>query len=402
MALRLANRLQRLPSQFFAALVQTAQQRLAAGHDVINLGQGNPDQPTPPHVVAHLQRVATDPETHRYSRFSGLAELKQAISQWYRERFQVHLDPEQEVCILIGSKAGLQEISLCLLDPGDACLVPDPGYPDYLSGIALAGGIPLPLPLRPENNYLPDLGVLPQAVLQRARLMFLNYPCNPTGAVAPTSYLQDALAFAARHGLVLAYDAAYVDLVYDRRQPTSLLTLPGAREVAVEFHTLSKSYNMAGWRIGFCAGSRAVIQAINLIQDHLHCSQFPAIQLAAAHALLGPQTCVTHLRQLYEERRNAYITACQEVGWPVSPPAGTFFVWCPVPGGGGSMPFAQRLLDEANVVVAPGTAFGPCGEGYVRIALTTGANRLVEAVRRIAQVRSTKGSGGLCIGAKTL
>lgn len=381
-----ASRIRRLPSQFFAAIVQTANRMREAGHDVINLGQGNPDQPTPPHVIEALVAAARDPAHHGYSPFSGLASLKQAISRWYQTRYGVRVDPETEVCILIGAKLGLQEISLCYLEPGDICLMPDPGYPDYWSGVALAGGEPYPLPLTAENGFIPDLDAVPAEVRSRARLMFLNYPGNPTGAVAAADWIRTAVDWARAHGIILAFDSAYGDLVYDGRRPLSFLQVPGARAAGIEFHSLSKSFNMAGWRIAFCAGNAEIIRQMNLLQDHLNCSQAPAIQVAAAAALSGPYDSVAELRALYEQRRNAFVAACREVGWAVPPSAGSFFVWCPVPAGQTTQSFTERLLHDAHVVVAPGTAFGAHGEGYVRVSLTAPAERLAEAAHRIGRL----------------
>lgn len=380
---RTANRIHNLPTQFFAGIMQTAARMAAAGYDVINLGQGNPDQPTPGHVIERLVREARVPANHRYSPFAGLPALKEAISGWYRRQFDVTVDPEREVCILIGAKLGLQEISLCFLDPGDVCLVPDPGYPDYWSGVALAGGTLHPLPLRAENGFLPDLAAVPPAVADRARLMFLNSPNNPTGAVATAELAAQAVAFAREHRTLIAWDAAYGDLVFDGRRPTSFLQVPGGRDVGVEFHTLSKSFNMAGWHIGFCAGNPEAIRAMTMLQDHLNCSQFPAVQLAAVEALLGPYDSVAALRDLYEQRRNAFVAGCRSIGWQVEPPGGSFFVWCPVPPNRTTQEFAQQLLDQAHIVVAPGTAFGPGGEGYIRVSLTAPEDRLIEATRRI-------------------
>lgn len=378
-----AQRIQNLPNQLFAGLVKTAMTLQAAGHDVINLGQGNPDLPTPPHVVSALVAAAQDPANHRYCPFSGIPELKEAIAHWYQRRFAVELNPDREVCILIGSKIGLQEISLCYLEPGDLCLMPDPCYPDYWSGIALAGADMYRMPLLAANGFLPDLAAIPTAVAERAKLMFLNFPCNPTGAAIVPEALADVIAYCQKHDIWLVYDAAYCDLVYDGRRPFSLLQCPGGRGAGIEIQTLSKSFNMAGWRIAFAAGNAEVIGALNLIQDHLNCSQFPAVQRAAAAALLGPEDSVHALRATYEERRNAFVEACHEVGWPVPPPAGSFFVWCPTPPGYTAAQFSDLLLEKTHIVTAPGTGFGHAGEGYVRVSLCTDAQRLREAAGRI-------------------
>lgn len=386
MSFRAAERIQQLPSQFFARLVKTANNMQAAGHDVINLGQGNPDQPTPAHVIDRLIAEAREPQNHRYTPFSGLPELKQAVSTWYDRRYGVRIDPDREVCILIGAKIGLQEISLVLLNEGDVCLVPDPGYPDYLSGVALAGGALHPLPLMADRGWFPDLAAVPAAVRERARLLFLNSPNNPTGGVATRDQMQEAIDFCLNHHIALAWDAAYADLTFDGHEPVSVLQVPGAREAGIEFHTLSKSFNMAGWRIGFAAGNPELIGLMNLIQDHLNCSQFAPVQLAAATALTGPYDSVQALRALYQERRDAFMAGCREVGWPVTPSRGSFFVWCPVPPGNTSAAFAELLLQEAHIVVAPGNAFGAAGEGYVRVSLCVPADRLAAATRRIGKL----------------
>jgi L-glutamine---4-(methylsulfanyl)-2-oxobutanoate aminotransferase len=381
-----AKRLHRLPSQLFARLVATTQAFQAAGHDVINLGQGNPDLPTPKHIVEAAQRAAQDPSTHKYSLFGGLKVLKEAAAGWYDRQFNVALDPETEICILIGAKLGLQEISLCLLDEGDFCLVPDPGYPDYWSGVALAGGRQFPMPLLAENRFLPDFRAIPKEVAQAAKLMFLNYPTNPTGAVATPAFFQEVVDYAGEHRIAVAHDLAYGDLVFDGQERISFLQTPGAKDVGVEFCTLSKSYNMAGWRIGFVAGNQEIIGAMNLLQDHLNCSQWGAVQLAAEVALSGPQDCVRALCAEYEHRRNAWVEAARAIGWEVPASAGSFFVWCPVPKNHTSESFADLLLRECHVVVAPGVGFGPAGEGYVRISLTTTAERLQEAAQRIGRL----------------
>lgn len=382
-----ASRIRRLPNQLFARLVGQTVALQAAGHDVINLGQGNPDLPTPAHIVEALQQAAQDPVMHRYIPFGGLTALKEAAAEWYLRQYNVALDPEAEICILIGAKLGLQEISLCLLEEGDICLVPDPGYPDYWSGIALAGARQHTMPLTSENHYLPNLSLIPEEVARAARLIFVNYPTNPTGAVASPAFFADLVQFARENQIAVAHDLAYGDLVFDRRRQLSFLQTPGARDVGVEFCTLSKSYNMAGWRIGFAAGNREIIGAMNLLQDHLNCSQWGAIQRAAVAALTGPQDPVRELAAEYQRRRDAWIAAARSIGWEIPPSAGSFFVWCPVPPNHTSESFADLLLRECHVVVAPGVGFGPAGEGHVRISLTTTPERLDLAAQRIAKLK---------------
>ncbi len=384
---RATRRIERLPAQFFSGLIVKTQALVAAGHDVINLGQGNPDMATPQPIVERLIAAAAEPANHRYGPFDGLRVFKQAVADWYGRRFNVELDADSEVAVMIGAKLGLQEISLILLEPGDVALVPDPGYPDYWSGVALAGGEMVMMPLLAENRFLPDFRAIPADRLERARLMFLNYPCNPTGQVAEPALFADTVDFARQHDIVVAHDLAYGDLVYDGRLPISFLQTPGAKEVGVEFGTLSKSYNMAGWRIGWLAGNREIVAAIRLLQDHLNCSQFGAVQLAGAHAL-SPECDgdVVELCDLYRRRRDTFVEAARRIGWDVPSPPGTFYVWCPVPRGYTSTSFSERLLNQAHVVTAPGNGFGPRGEGYVRIALTTPEHRLAEAARRIGEL----------------
>ena len=381
-----ARRLTRLPEQFFAALVAKATARVATGRDVINLGQGNPDLPTPPHIVEALQRAAANPLYHKYSPFRGYLFLKEAVARRYREDFGVELDPEREVAVLFGGKTGLVEISQCLLNPGDVCLVPDPGYPDYWSGVALAGAEMAYMPLRAENRFLPDYKAIDPDKLRRAKLMFINYPNNPTGAAASREFYVETVSFAREHRIVVASDFAYGAITFDGRRPVSFLETPGAKEVGVEFYSMSKSYNMAGWRVAFAVGNAEVVEMINLIQDHMYCSLFGGIQEAAAAALTGPQDCVRELARTYEQRRDAFFAALERIGWQAEKPAGSFFCWLPVPKGFTSAAFADLLLERADVVVAPGIGFGACGEGYVRVGLLASEERLAEAAERIGRL----------------
>jgi len=381
-----AQRLTALPTQFFAKLVAKANAQAAKGRDVINLGQGNPDQPTPAPIVERLQQAAANPLYHKYPPFSGYAFLKEAVARRYREDYGVELDPNEEVAILFGGKTGLVEISQCLLNPGDVCLVPDPGYPDYWSGVALAGAEMAFMPLTAEHGFLPDYDAVPAAAADRAKLMFINYPNNPTGAVADARFYADTVAFAERHNIVVASDFAYGAIGFDGKRPVSFLETPGAKEVGVEFYTLSKSYNMAGWRVGLALGNREIVRMINLIQDHYYCSLFGGIQEAAALALTGPQHSVRELNAMYERRRDALFGALADIGWKAEKPGGSFFCWLPVPTGHTSESFADLLLEQADVVLAPGVGFGASGEGYVRLGLLADEARLEEAVRRIGKL----------------
>lgn len=385
-SIRPANRLQQLPTQFFAKLVRKASEQVAAGHDVINLGQGNPDQPTPPHIVKALQEAAENPQYHRYPPFNGYLFLKEAVAYRYKEDYGVELDPETEVAILFGGKTGLVEISQCLLNPGDVCLVPDPGYPDYWSGVALSGARMAFMPLLEQNGFLPDFSAISPDDANKAKLMFVNYPNNPTGAAAPASFYEETIRFAAKYGIAVASDFAYGAIGFDGRRPVSFLQLPWAKDVGVEFYTLSKTYNMAGWRVGFALGNREIVRMINLIQDHYYCSLFGGIQEAAAKALTGPQQCVDELVARYQSRRDALFAALERIGWQAAKPQGSFFSWLPVPKGFSSEAFADLLLEQAKIVVAPGNGFGQSGEGYVRLGLLTAEERLAEAAERIAKL----------------
>ncbi|GGI13799.1 aminotransferase [Gottfriedia solisilvae] len=375
--------LENLPKQFFASLVMKVNESIKNGHDVINLGQGNPDQPTPKHIIKALQNSVENPITHKYSPFRGISSLKQAIVDFYKREYDVDLDPEEEVAILFGGKAGLVELPLCLCDEGDTILVPDPGYPDYLSGIALSKTVPYTLPLIEENHFLPDYQKIPQEVLDASKILFINYPNNPTGAVATSEFFEETVQLAKNNQITVCHDFAYGAFGFDGKKPISFLQTPGSKDCGIEIYTLSKTYNMAGWRVGFAVGNKEVVSAINLLQDHLYVSLFPAIQEAAAAALTESQDSVKELLSLYEERRNIFIKGCREIGWNVTAPAGSFFAWLKVPNGFTSSEFADLLLEKAHIAVAPGNGFGEFGEGYVRVGLLTDTSRLEEAISRL-------------------
>ena len=376
--------LNNLPKQFFASLVKKVGEYISQGYDVINLGQGNPDQPTPAHVVAKLQEAAVNPLNHKYSPFQGHRYLKQAAADFYLREYEVTLNPDKEVAILFGGKAGLVEIPQCLLNPGDTILVPDPGYPDYWSGVALARADMVTMPLREENDFLPDYGELSETDLSKAKLMFLNYPNNPTGATATREFFEETIKLANDKDICVVHDFAYGAIGFDGEKPISFLQIEGASEVGIEIYTLSKTFNMAGWRVGFAVGNESVISAIELLQDHLYVSLFGAVQEAAAEALTGPQESVKELNGLYERRRNVLIDGLRSLGWNVSAPKGSFFAWLKVPEGKSSEEFANILLDQAHIMVAPGIGFGEFGEGYVRVGLLSSEERLTEAVKRIS------------------
>ncbi|MCB7071183.1 pyridoxal phosphate-dependent aminotransferase [Heyndrickxia coagulans] len=381
-----SEKLKSLPTQFFANLVGKVNKAIEDGRDVINLGQGNPDQPTPKHIVQALQKAVEDPNTHKYSPFRGLLELKEAVCDFYKKEYDVDVDPVREVAILFGAKAGLVELPMCLLNPGDLMLLPDPGYPDYLSGVVLAGVEYELFPLKDENHFLPDYNAISSDVLDAAKLLYLNYPNNPTGAVANLDFFNQTVKLAKKHEITVMHDFAYGAIGFDGKKPVSFLQADGAKDIGVEMYTLSKTYNMAGWRVGFAVGNPTIIEAINLIQDHLYVSLFPAVQKAAIAALSGDQTCVKELVARYESRRNAFVDACKQIGWDVTAPKGSFFAWLPVPDGFTSQSFADYLLDAADVAVAPGNGFGKYGEGFIRVGLLMDEARLVEAVQRIGNL----------------
>lgn len=382
----ISQSLKHLPEQFFARLASNVHQYVQKGYDVINLGQGNPDQPTPDHIVKAMQRAAANPDFHKYSPFGGQPFLKEAVCKFYEREYGVTLDPDEEVAILIGAKHGLVELPQALLNPGDTVLVPDPGYPDYWSGIALAQANMEMMPLLKENDYLPDYHTIPETVKHRAKMVFLNYPNNPTGATASPDFFQETVRFARKYELCVVHDFAYGAIGFDGVKPPSFLETNGAKEVGIEVYTLSKTYNMAGWRIAFAVGNKSVVSALNLLQDHLHCSVFSAIQEAARVALTGSQQCVKELRQMYEKRRNILIEAAKNIGWHADAPKGSFFAWLPVPEGYTSESFSREILEKAHVAFAPGKGFGKHGEGFVRAGLLTEEHRIKEAIQRIEEL----------------
>lgn len=382
--LQFSQTLQQLPTQFFSKLVKQVSAAKAQGRDIINLGQGNPDQPTPTNIIKELQRSSADPASHGYSPFSGKASLKKAVCQFYEREYGVSLDPESEVAILFGGKIGLVELPLCFCNEGDLILAPDPGYPDYLSGISLAKAKTHFLPLEAKNKFLPDYHKVPAEIAQQAKLMFLNYPNNPTGATATKEFFEETVSFAKEHQVIVAHDFAYGAIGFGNEKPRSFLQTEGAKEVGVEIYTLSKTFNMAGWRVAFAVGNAKIIEAINLLQDHMYVSLFPAIQDAAVEALLHGEESTQALVALYKSRRKAFVERSASIGWHAAPTDGSFFVWMPVPSGFTSEQFATHLLEHADVAVAPGIGFGEYGEGYVRVGLVEKKERLLEAVDRIA------------------
>jgi LL-diaminopimelate aminotransferase len=379
--MRLARRVRNLPPYLFAELDRKVAAKRATGADVISLGVGDPDLPTPAHVVGALREAAEDPATHRYPSYYGIPEFRQAVAGWYERRFAVRLDPDTEVQPLIGSKEGLVHLSLAFVDEGDRVLVPDPGYPVYAIGAGLAGGEPVSMPLDSANRFLPDFDRL--ATDGRTAMLWLNYPSNPTASVADLGFFERAVRFAGQRDLLLCHDAAYSEITFDGYVAPSVLQVAGAKDVAVEFGSLSKTYNMTGWRIGYAVGNAEAIRALGTIKTNLDSGVFDAIQRAAIAALTGPQDHVDAMRGVYQKRRDVVVAGLADAGIEVEPPLGSIYVWVPVPRGRTSESFAADLLEEAAVVVAPGTGYGPHGEGFVRISLTIADDRLEEAMDRV-------------------
>ncbi|MGZ8604617.1 MAG: LL-diaminopimelate aminotransferase [Actinomycetota bacterium] len=363
-------------------------QKLAAkraeGVDVISLGVGDPDLPTPPHIVEAMREAVLDPATHQYPSYAGSLEFRTAVATWYRSRFGVELDPATEVMALVGSKEGIGHVAFAYVDDGDEALIPDPGYPVYGVSTRLAGGTPVSLPMPAERGFLPDLDAA--RVSERTRAMWLGFPSNPTAAVADLPVLGSAVAFAREHGLVLLHDAAYCEITFDGYVAPSILQVPGAKDVALEFGSASKTYNMTGWRIGWAVGSADAIRALGIVKTNLDSGQFTAVQRAAIAALEGPQDHLDELRATYQRRRDLIVGTLNELGWSLKPPLGSCYVWVPVPEGDTSASFADRLLDVAGVFVAPGSGYGAGGEGYVRFSLTVPDDRLAEAMDRLGDI----------------
>ena len=380
-----AERLARIGAYLFADLDRKQEELQARGVDVINLGIGDPDLPTPEHIIEALARAARDPRSHRYPPYAGIRDFREAVAEWYRRRFDVRLDPEHEVLALIGSKEGLAHLPWAILNPGEATLVPDPGYPVYRSATVLAEGVPLAVPLPPERGFLPDLAAIPREAARRSRILFLNYPNNPTAATASLPFFQDVVSFAQENHVFVAHDNSYSEIAYDGYRPRSFLQADGAREVGVEFHSLSKTYCMTGWRIGFAVGNAAVIAALGRIKTNIDSGVFRAVQEAGIAALTGPEEPLRQRLEVFQRRRDRVVDTLTALGWNPPRPQATFYIWMQAPDGRTGTEFAAEVLERTGVVLTPGLGYGQQGGRYVRLSLTTPDARLDEALTRLTR-----------------
>jgi LL-diaminopimelate aminotransferase len=381
--IEVATRIHTLPPYLFAAIDKMKQAAIARGVDIINLGIGDPDLPTPAPIVESLAQAAKNPKHHQYPSYEGMLSFRTAVADWYQRRFSVKLNPADEVLTLIGSKEGIAHIHLAFVNPGDMVLVPSPGYPVYPVGTSFSGGISHIMPLTKANGFLPDLNAIPKEVARKAKLMWLNSPNNPTSAVMTNDYFKRVVEFAREHHVIVCHDAAYSEIYYDGKRPASFMEVDGAKEVGVEFHSLSKTYNMTGWRLGFAVGNRDVLAGLGKVKSNLDSGVFEAVQAAGITALGLDDSVTDAIRNTYQERRDTLIPELKSLGLEVEAPPAAFYVWVAVPKGYTSASFTAHLLEKAGIVTTPGNGFGAPGEGYVRMTLCTSKERLAEAVERI-------------------
>ncbi len=380
------QRLQKLPPYLFVELDRKKAEAISRGVDVIDLGIGDPDLPTPKFIVDRMVQAVQNPAYHRYPSSEGMLSFREAAAKWCKKRFGISVDPATEVVASIGSKEAIAHLPLAFIEQGDVVLVPTPGYPVYHIGTLFCGGETYYMPLTAENDFLPDLDAIPADVLKRARIMWLNYPNNPTAATAPDWFFPKVVEFAREHDIIICHDAAYSEMTYDNYRAPSFLETPGAMDVGIEFHSLSKSYNMTGWRIGFTVGNSQVIAALKQAKSNVDSGQFEAVQEAAIAALESDQSCIAEMQKIYTERRDTLVNGLREIGLDAPSPSATFYVWCPVPAGYTSAQFCAKVLEEAGIVTTPGNGFGEPGEGYFRMALTVSAERMKEAVERMRKI----------------
>ncbi|MDR2772136.1 MAG: LL-diaminopimelate aminotransferase [Elusimicrobiota bacterium] len=387
MKIEFSEKLKKLPPYLFIEIDRKKNEAKARGADIISLGVGDPDLPTPDHIIKAMQTAVSKPQNHQYPFGAGMLSFRQAVCSWYKSRFDVVLEPE-EVCALIGSKEGIGHIHLGFINPSDVVLIPEPGYPVYNTGTIFTDGEPFFMPLVEKNAYLPDLDAIPADIAKRAKLLFVNYPNNPTAAAANKDFYENLVSFARKNNIIVAADSAYSEIFYDEKdKPMSFLEIDGAKEVGVEFHSLSKTYNMTGWRIGWVAGNKDIIKGIATVKDNYDSGAFGAVQEAAIEALTSSQECVKKQRAIYKERRDVFTEGLKALGWQVNVPKATFYVWAKTPKGYTSAQTVSKLLDEAAIVSTPGNGMGKSGEGYVRFALTVNVDRIKEALARISKIK---------------
>ncbi|MFA5875614.1 MAG: LL-diaminopimelate aminotransferase [Candidatus Margulisiibacteriota bacterium] len=381
--MKLAKRIANVPPYLFAEIDKKKAALQAKGADIIDFGIGDPDLPTPETITNVLQAAVKEPQFQQYPPYKGTHEFREAVATWYSKRFGVKLDAKSEVMALIGSKEGLAHIVFAFIDPGDIALVPDPAYPVYRVATILAGGTPYIMPLKEENGFLPKLNEIPKNIAKKAKLMFINYPNNPTGAVADEKFLKAAVAFAREYDILLCSDLAYSEMAYDGYRPKSILEIPGAKNVAVEFHSLSKTYNVTGWRLGMVVGNAKALHALSIIKTNIDSGAYKAIQHAGAKALTGAQDCVLATVATFAERRDALVNGLNTLGWKLEKPKATFYVWVKTPKGHTSSQFVEELMDKCAILAVPGSGYGKFGEGYIRMAITVKTSRIKEALQRM-------------------
>ncbi len=386
MKIEMAKRIGQIPPYLFAEIDRKKEEMKKKGISLIDFGIGDPDLPTPKPIIERLKKASEDPKNHRYPSYEGMKEFREAVAQWFFRRFGIRFDPDREIIALIGSKEGIAHIPLAFVDPGDYVLVPNPGYPVYRVSTLFAGGIPYFMPLRKENNFLPNLSEIPKDVLKKTRILFINYPNNPTAAIAERSFFEEVVSFAQRHQIIVCHDAAYSEVAFDGYRPPSIFEVDGAKEVGIEFHSLSKTFNMTGWRIGFAVGRQEIISGLGRVKTNIDSGLFQAIQEAGIEALTNFETPVEEIIRIYERRRDIMVNGLKEMGLEVERPRATFYLWIRVPNGYSSTQFTTILLERAGIVVTPGNGFGDFGEGYIRMTITVEESLIKEAIERLRKI----------------
>ncbi|HAA29290.1 MAG TPA: LL-diaminopimelate aminotransferase [Cyanobacteria bacterium UBA8553] len=382
--MQFAKRLEQIPTYLFAEINRKQEELVAQGIDIINIGVGDPDHPTPAHIVQAMHQAIDDPSNHNYPPYQGTKDYRRAAAEWMERRFEIkELDPDKEIIASIGSKEAIHNTFLAFVEPGDYSLIPDPGYPVYRTSTIFAGGEIYTMPLKAGNNFLPDLKAIPQEVAQKAKLLWINYPNNPTGAIATLKFFEELVDYCRQYKILLCHDHAYSEMTYDGYKSPSVLQVEGAKEVALEFHSLSKSYNMTGWRVGFVVGNAIAIQGLNQVKTNVDSGVFKAIQQAAIAGFKTTQEQLQEVTSVYQNRRNIIVAGLKSLGWPIEAPKGTLYIWVPVPQGYSSAEFVTLLLDKCGIIVPPGNGYGENGEGFFRIALTVPDERMHEAIQRM-------------------